>query len=38
MGLLKNIVFFCEGPIKMAHDEKMINFGMHPQIVNMDCK
>jgi hypothetical protein len=30
---------FCQGLIKVAHSEKMkLNFGMHPQLINMDLQ
>jgi hypothetical protein len=32
------IFIFCEGPIKVAHYKKSLNFGMHSQLINMDCK
>jgi hypothetical protein len=32
------IFICCEGPIKVAHYKKSLNFGMHSQLINMDCK
>ncbi len=31
-------LFICEGPIKVTHYKKSLNFGMHSQLMNMDYK
>jgi hypothetical protein len=31
-----SILIFCEGPTQVAYSKKIeLNFGMHPQLINM---
>ncbi len=36
----KHFYYFCEGPIKVIHYYKIkkLNFKIHSQLINMDCK